>query len=139
MAKDIHEIFGTEYPGDTGIKAADDQDGTKVYIRPQGTVSTSENGTAAVLEYDADIFWDYENRTGHINYGTYDDLVRIINDGGEPKINVTLQYGEDNSDTRLALGIEISPRPDKEIWLYAGHTWNYIFTWSTSNEIICTD
>ena len=34
MATDTLEIFGTEYTGVTGIKATDDQSGTKVYIRP---------------------------------------------------------------------------------------------------------
>lgn len=45
MATDTLEIFGTEYTGVTGIKATDDQSGTKVYIRPQGTKSISANGT----------------------------------------------------------------------------------------------
>ena len=42
---DTLEIFGTEYTGVTGIKATDDQSGTKVYIRPQGTKSITANGT----------------------------------------------------------------------------------------------
>ena len=42
---DTLEIFGTEYTGVTGIKATDDQSGTKVYIRPQGTKSISANGS----------------------------------------------------------------------------------------------
>ena len=45
MATDTLEIFGTEYTGVTGIKATDDQNGTKVYIRPQGTKSITQNGT----------------------------------------------------------------------------------------------
>lgn len=45
MATDTLEIFGTEYTGVTGIKATDDQSGTKTYIRPQGTKSISANGT----------------------------------------------------------------------------------------------
>lgn len=49
---DTLEIFGTEYTGVTGIKATDDQSGTKVYIRPQGTKSISANGTGIdVAEY----------------------------------------------------------------------------------------
>ena len=52
MATDTLEIFGTEYTGVTGIKATDDQSGTKVYIRPQGTKSISANGTDIdVAEY----------------------------------------------------------------------------------------
>ena len=52
MATDTLEIFGTEYTGVTGIKATDDQSGTKVYIRPQGTKSISANGTGIdVAEY----------------------------------------------------------------------------------------
>ena len=42
---DTLEIFGTEYTGVTGIKATDDNNQTKVYIRPQGTKSISSNGT----------------------------------------------------------------------------------------------
>ena len=49
---DTLEIFGTEYTGVTGIKATDDQSGTKVYIRPQGTKSITQNGTGIdVTEY----------------------------------------------------------------------------------------
>ena len=52
MATDTLEIFGTEYTGVAGIKATDDQSGTKVYIRPQGTKSISANGTNIdVAEY----------------------------------------------------------------------------------------
>lgn len=52
MATDILEIFGTEYTGVAGIKATDNQSGTKVYIRPQGTKSISANGTGIdVAEY----------------------------------------------------------------------------------------
>ena len=52
MATDTLEIFGTEYTGVTGIKATDDQSGTKVYIRPQGTKSIAANGTGIdVAEY----------------------------------------------------------------------------------------
>ena len=42
---DTLEIFGTEYTGVTGIKATDDQSGTKVYIRPQGNKAITQNGT----------------------------------------------------------------------------------------------
>ena len=52
MATDTLEIFGTEYTGVTGIKATDDQSGTKTYIRPQGTKSITQNGTGIdVVEY----------------------------------------------------------------------------------------
>lgn len=52
MATDTLEIFGTEYTGVTGIKATDDQSGTKVYIRPQGTKSITQNGSGIdVTEY----------------------------------------------------------------------------------------
>lgn len=45
MATDTLEIFGTEYTGVTGIKATDDNNQTKTYIRPQGTKSISANGS----------------------------------------------------------------------------------------------
>ena len=52
MALDTLEIFGTEFTNVTGIKATDDQSGTKVYIRPQGTKSISANGSGIdVTEY----------------------------------------------------------------------------------------
>lgn len=52
MATDTLEIFGTEFTNVTGIKATDDQSGTKVYIRPQGTKSITQNGTGIdVTEY----------------------------------------------------------------------------------------
>lgn len=42
---DTLEIFGVEYTGVAGIKATDDNDQIKTYIRPQGTKSISANGT----------------------------------------------------------------------------------------------
>ena len=49
---DTLEIFGTEYTSVTGIKATDDNNQTKIYIRPQGTKSISANGTGIdVTEY----------------------------------------------------------------------------------------
>ena len=51
MATDTLEIFGTEYTGVTGIKATDDQSGTKVYIRPQGTVNITSSGNTDVTAY----------------------------------------------------------------------------------------
>ena len=52
MATDTLQIFGTEYTGVTGIKATDDNDTVKTYIRPQGTKSITANGTGIdVTEY----------------------------------------------------------------------------------------
>ena len=49
---DTLEIFGVEYTNVTGIKATDDNDQIKTYIRPQGTKSISANGTGIdVTEY----------------------------------------------------------------------------------------
>lgn len=42
---DTLEIFGQEWTGVTGFKATDDNDQIKTYIRPQGTISISQNGT----------------------------------------------------------------------------------------------
>lgn len=42
---DILEIFGTEYLNVAGIKATDNNDVVKTYIRPQGTKSITANGT----------------------------------------------------------------------------------------------
>lgn len=52
MALDTLEIFGDEFTNVAGIKATDDNDQIKVYIRPQGTKSISANGTGIdVTEY----------------------------------------------------------------------------------------
>lgn len=49
---DTLEIFGVEYTNVKGIKATDDNDQIKTYIRPQGTKSISANGTGIdVTEY----------------------------------------------------------------------------------------
>ena len=45
MALDTLEIFGDEFTNVAGIKATDDNNQTKTYIRPQGTKSISANGT----------------------------------------------------------------------------------------------
>ena len=45
MATDTLEIFGDEFTNVTGIKATDDNNQIKTYIRPQGTKSISANGT----------------------------------------------------------------------------------------------
>ena len=45
MALDTLEIFGDEYTGVAGFKATDDNGNTKTYIRPQGTISISANGS----------------------------------------------------------------------------------------------
>lgn len=45
MALDTLEVFGTEYTGVAGFKATDDNSQTKTYIRPQGTISITNNGT----------------------------------------------------------------------------------------------
>lgn len=44
MATDTLEVFGTEYTNVAGFKATDDNGQTKTYIRPQGTISISQNG-----------------------------------------------------------------------------------------------
>ena len=54
MALDTLEIFGDEYSGVAGFKATDDNGNTKTYIRPQGTLSISSNGTGIdVTQYAA--------------------------------------------------------------------------------------
>ena len=48
---DTLEIFGVEYTGVTGIKATSSDSSTKVYIRPEGIKSITENGTTDVTNY----------------------------------------------------------------------------------------
>ena len=67
MATDTLEIFGIEYTGVTGIKATDNNNNTKIYIRPQGTKSITSNGTNIdVTEYataDVNIQPNNQNKT----------------------------------------------------------------------------
>ena len=45
MATDTLEIFGAEFTGVTGIKATDSNSATKTYVRPQGDLSITSNGS----------------------------------------------------------------------------------------------
>jgi len=45
MALDTLEVFGTEYTNVAGFKAKDDNNNTKTYIRPQGAISITSNGS----------------------------------------------------------------------------------------------
>ena len=45
MATDTLEVFGVEYTGVAGFKATDDNGNTKTYIRPDGNLSLSANGS----------------------------------------------------------------------------------------------
>lgn len=52
MPLDTLEIFGKEYTNVKGFKATDNNDSIKAYIRPQGTMSITANGTGIdVTEY----------------------------------------------------------------------------------------
>lgn len=51
MATDTLEIFGVEYTGVTGIKATDDNDAIKTYVRPDGSTTITENGTVDVTQF----------------------------------------------------------------------------------------
>lgn len=53
MATDNLQIFGTSYTGVTGIKATDSSNGTKTYIRPQGTKNITGSGTIDVAAYES--------------------------------------------------------------------------------------
>ena len=54
MALDTLEIFGTEYTGVAGFKATDDNNQTKTYIRPQGTININSNGSGIDVSTYAD-------------------------------------------------------------------------------------
>lgn len=54
MALDTLEIFGDEFTNVTGIKAVDNNNQIKTYIRPQGTKTISAGGTGIdVTEYES--------------------------------------------------------------------------------------
>ena len=45
------EIFGREYTGVTGIKAKDNNGNLVTFIKPEGTLNVSQNGTVDVSQY----------------------------------------------------------------------------------------
>ena len=51
MAQDTLVIYGDTFTNVTGIKATDDQDGTKVYIRPIGNINITQAGQTDVTQY----------------------------------------------------------------------------------------
>lgn len=51
MAQDTLVIYGDTFTNVTGIKATDDQDGTKVYIRPTGNINITQAGQTDVTQY----------------------------------------------------------------------------------------
>lgn len=51
MATDTLQIFDTEFTGVTGVKATDNNNQVKTYIRPQGTIAISSTGTTDVTAY----------------------------------------------------------------------------------------
>ena len=55
MALDILEVFGTEYTGVAGIKAYDENDQLKTYVRPQGTYTVSGSGSGTDIATYADL------------------------------------------------------------------------------------
>ena len=88
MALDTLEIFGTEFTNVTGIKATDDQSGTKVYIRPQGTKSISANGSGIDV----------------VNYASVDVNVPS---GTSKNTQVVQGMTKANSPTMMAMGDEL--------------------------------
>ena len=88
MATDTLEIFGTEYTGVTGIKATDDNNQTKTYIRPQGTKSISANGTGIDVA----------------NYASVDVSVS----GSSKNTQVVQGTTKANSSTMTAIGAELT-------------------------------
>ena len=81
MATDSLQIFGTSYPGVTGIKATDTNNIVQTYIRPQGTLSVTANGTGIdVTEYAAinvnvsgdGVSWETVKASGSHNIATED-------------------------------------------------------------------
>ncbi len=89
MALDTLEIFGTEFTNVTGIKATDDQSGTKVYIRPQGTKSISTNGTG-------------------IDVAEYASVDVNVSGGTSKNTQVVQGTGRTNSSTLTAIGEEMT-------------------------------
>ena len=89
MATDTLEIFGTEYTGVTGIKATDDNNQTKTYIRPQGTKSISANGSGIDV----------------VNYASVDVNVPS---GTSKNTQVVQGTTKANSSTMTAIGAELT-------------------------------
>ena len=78
---DTLEIFGQEWTGVTGIKATDDNDTVKTFIRPQGTINISQSGNTDVTNYatanvPAGAFDDF------LEYGVENDITISVSNSG---------------------------------------------------------
>lgn len=60
---DTLEIFGDEFTGVTGIKATDDNNQTKTYIRPQGNINITQSGQIDVTNYATATAVELQNYT----------------------------------------------------------------------------
>ncbi len=84
-------VFGTDFTGVTGIKAKGTGNGTLTYIRPQGTLNVTQNGTVDVTNYasasvnvptgvDIPIFTSDENNNITCNK-TYAECLALVGYG----------------------------------------------------------
>lgn len=98
MALDTLEVFGTEYTNVAGFKATDDNDTIKTYIRPQGTLSITENGDGIDVTSYASVDVDVSGGAG-----AFVDTVEQLAGGGDHHIITGVDI---SSDTVTAAHLE---------------------------------
>lgn len=87
---DTLEIFGVEYQNVAGIKATDDNNQIKTYIRPQGTKSISANGTGIDVTSYASVDVDVSGGAG-----AFVDTVEQLAGGGDHHIITGVDISSD--------------------------------------------
>lgn len=86
-------IFGTDYTGVTGIKAKSTGNGTLTYVRPTGTKSITENGTAIDVTQYANVDVDVSTGPDWPTFTTNDEGTTITCDKTYAECRALIQNG----------------------------------------------
>lgn len=86
-------IFGTDYTGVTGIKAKSTGNGTLIYVRPTGTKSITENGTAIDVTQYANVDVDVSTGPDWPTFTTNDEGTAITCDKTYAECRALIQDG----------------------------------------------
>lgn len=86
-------IFGTDYTGVTGIKAKSTGNGTLTYVRPTGTKSITENGTAIDVTQYANVDVDVSTGPDWPTFTTNDEGTAITCDKTYAECRALIQDG----------------------------------------------
>ena len=130
MALDTLEVFGVEYTGVAGIKATDDNDQIKTYIRPQGTKSISANGTGIDVTSYASVDVAVSGGGGsvpkkQINFIDYDGTILYSYTKTEWQSVSSLPSNPSHSGltaqgwnwTKVQIDAQLTAMPDGDIWV----------------------